>query len=254
MRRAFLSLTAALLCGAGSAAAQEVGGRVLERGSGVPVPAAEVTLAGAAAIADSGGWWSLRRIPSGRHTLRVRRIGYAPERLELIVGDRDTSLVVELAPLALRLDEVVVTTARREQRLADVAVPTQIVSRTAIEETGASDLAAALVEQTGIQFEGGRPSGAGVMLQGLGSERVLVLVDGQPLYGRISGNLDLARIPTAIVERVEVSEGTSGDVVRVRGDGRRRECRHPSSGRRRARRERPGSRRERRPAGRWSER
>lgn len=45
------------------------------------------------------------------------------------------------------------------------------------------------------------------MLQGLSSERVLVLLDGQPLYGRISGIMDLARIPTAIVDRVEVVKG-----------------------------------------------
>jgi outer membrane receptor for ferrienterochelin and colicins len=45
------------------------------------------------------------------------------------------------------------------------------------------------------------------MLQGIGTERVLVLLDGRPLYGRISGTMDLARIPTAIVERVEVVKG-----------------------------------------------
>jgi len=45
------------------------------------------------------------------------------------------------------------------------------------------------------------------MLQGLGSERVLVLLDGQPMVGRISGQIDLSRIPASMVERVEVVKG-----------------------------------------------
>jgi outer membrane receptor for ferrienterochelin and colicins len=45
------------------------------------------------------------------------------------------------------------------------------------------------------------------MLQGLGTERVLVLLDGQPLTGRLSGTLDVSRIPTAIIERVEIVKG-----------------------------------------------
>jgi outer membrane receptor for ferrienterochelin and colicins len=213
MRRALL--VAALLLPATAAAAGAQGqaprstvrGRVLERGSEAPVGAAEVSVGGATVTADPEGRWSLAGLTAGTHTLRVRRIGYAPATLVLTLGTTDTTLTVRLVPRALPLDEVVVTAARREQRLADVAVPTEIIGRAALEETGASDLAAALVEQTGIQFDGGHPSGAGVMLQGLSSERVLVLLDGQPLYGRISGTMDLARIPTAIVERVEVVKG-----------------------------------------------
>ena len=51
------------------------------------------------------------------------------------------------------------------------------------------------------------PAGSGAMLQGIGSERVLILLDGQPLAGRLSGTFDLARIPVGMVERVEVVKG-----------------------------------------------
>jgi outer membrane receptor for ferrienterochelin and colicins len=183
-------------------------GRVLDRDSGEPVPAAEVGVAGLTTTADSEGRWTLSPLAAGNHILRARRIGYAPGSVRVAVTSGDTAGVeIKLTPSALRLDEVVVTAARREQRLADVTVPTEIVSRETIEATGASNLAAALTEQTGIQFDGGHPSGSGVMLQGLSNERVLVLVDGQPLYGRISGTLDLARLPTAIVDRVEIVKG-----------------------------------------------
>src|SRR5690606_14117614 len=49
--------------------------------------------------------------------------------------------------------------------------------------------------------------GTGVMIQGLGSERVLVLLDGQPFIGRLSGSIDLSRIPTSMIERIEVVKG-----------------------------------------------
>lgn len=105
------------------------------------------------------------------------------------------------------LEEIVVTGARREQRLVDATVTIEVISRRDIEASGATDLATVLTKRTGIQFQAGHPSGAGIMLQGLSSERVLVLLDGQPLYGRISGTFDLARIPTSLVERVEVVKG-----------------------------------------------
>jgi hypothetical protein len=81
------------------------------------------------------------------------------------------------------------------------------VGREEIERTTASDLASVLVEQTGIALQGGHPAGAGVMLQGLGSERLLILLDGQSLVGRISGVFDVSRIPTSAIDRIEVVKG-----------------------------------------------
>jgi len=185
-------------------------GQVLERDSEAPMASAEIGIAGRSetAVSAEDGAWTLPPLAAGTYILRVRGIGYRPTttRVTLTAGDT-LELVLRLLPSALPLDEIVVTASRREQRLADVTVPTEIISRETIEQTGASNLAAALTEQTGIQFDGGHPAGSGVMLQGLSNERVLVLVDGQPLYGRISGTLDLARLPTAIVERVEVVKG-----------------------------------------------
>lgn len=105
------------------------------------------------------------------------------------------------------LDAVVVTAARREQRLKDVIVATEVISREEIERSGASDLAAVLVEQTGVELLGGHPAGAGVMLQGIGSERVLVLLDGHPIAGRIAGEFDVSRIPTSVIEQIEIVKG-----------------------------------------------
>ncbi len=144
----------------------------------------------------------------GNAIVVVRRLGFAPRRVVVSTDDGEgPETRVALTPLALRLDATVITAARREQRLKDAVVPIELVSRRDIERSGATDVASVLTEQLGIQLEGGLPAGAGVQLQGLGTNRVLVLVDGQPLVGRVNGNLDLSRLPTANLERIEVIKG-----------------------------------------------
>ena len=188
--------------------------RVVDASSGTPVADATIRLVDARdsvlreARTGPDGGWRADALPAGRHALRVRSIGYAPREVVIDLDDLLHAHVdVALTPVAARLDQIVVTSARREQRLADVVVTTEVLGRREIEQSGASDLAAVLTEQTGIQLQGGHPTGTGVMLQGIGSERVLVLLDGQPLVGRLSGNFDIARIPTSIVERVEIVKG-----------------------------------------------
>ena len=112
-----------------------------------------------------------------------------------------------VARAPVMLDAIVVTAARREQRLKDAVVTIELVTRRELEQSGSSDVAGALVGRTGVQLDGGVPSGSGLLLQGFGSQRVLVLLDGQPLAGRINGNFDVSRLPTAMIERVEVVKG-----------------------------------------------
>ena len=192
-------------------AAGRLGGRVTDAATGRGMPDVDVRVSGpdsAVARTDAEGRWSAAGLRPGHYAVRARRLGYAARVSTLELGpggELAVSMSLEAVPLAL--DQVVVTSARRPQRLADAVTTTEVVSRADIERTGASDLASVLTEQTGIQLQGGHPAGAGVMLQGLGSERVLVLVDGQPVAGRISGLFDISRIPTSIVERIEVVKG-----------------------------------------------
>lgn len=185
-------------------ASRPVRGRVTDAGSGAPVAAAEVLDAATGrvlAATDTAGRFRLAEAPA---RLRVRRLGFAPR--DIAVG-ADGSLDVTLRPLPIALEAVVVTAARREQKLKDAVPETQVMTREEIEQTAASNLGDAVTQAAGIQLEGGVPSGAGVYLQGLGSQRVLVLMDGQPLVGRLNGNLDLSRLPSSMIERVEVVRG-----------------------------------------------
>jgi len=185
----------------------ELRGRVVDAGAHRAVSGAEVRLDdGRVAITGVDGAFRFDRMTSA-NVLVVRHVSYADVRVRLDRDDTTQIVVVVLTPKPVSLDAVVVTASRRNQRLADVPVATEVVAREEIRESGAADLSAVLTERTGVVLQGGHPVGSGVMLQGIGSERVLVLLDGQPYIGRISGQLDLSRIPTSIVDRVEIVKG-----------------------------------------------
>lgn len=195
---------------AGARGALVLEGRVTSTLDGRPIAAAEVLVLRADTLrtrTDNDGRWQLRIASTDGAVLRVRALGYIAQRMELHAQSAAAPMAVTLRPAALALDQMVVSAARREQRLADAVATVEVVSRSDLERSGAADLSAVLTEQTGIELQGGHPAGSGVMLQGIGSERVLVLLDGQPLAGRLSGSFDLSRIPVAMVERVEVVKG-----------------------------------------------
>ena len=200
--------------GATRAEAQDslwVRGVVTEAEGGGPLPGAEVLLedgrAGRART-DARGAWRLRVADAGAVRVRARRPGYAwRERLVDPRAAGDTPIVLALPRLALALDAVVVTAARREQRLADAVVETEVIGAEEIARRSATDVAALLTERSGLQLDGGVPAGAGAQMRGFDSRRVLVLLDGQPLVGRVNGTFDLSRLPTAGLARIEVVKG-----------------------------------------------
>lgn len=104
---------------------------------------------------------------------------------------------------------VVVTAARTEQTIGDVAVSTRVVDRDAIEASGAETLAGVLEEQPGLQVQRGLggAGGVGVQVQGLDTKYVLILVDGQRTTGRVNGVLDLSRFPAEDIAQVEIVKG-----------------------------------------------
>ncbi|HWV57250.1 MAG TPA: TonB-dependent receptor [Longimicrobiales bacterium] len=204
-------LRAALACGLLLVAArvglaqEELSGRVIAADSGEPVARAEVAAGEHSVTTGEDGWWRLIVPEAGERVVVVRHIGFAERTVRLATGS--PPVTIELTPRPVELGDLVVTAARRVQRLRDVPVTTEVIGSAELRQSGAPDLAAVLVEQTGMVIEGGHPIGTGVMLQGLGSERVLVLIDGQPYIGRLSGRLDLSRIPVWMVDRVEVVKG-----------------------------------------------
>ncbi|WP_411821256.1 TonB-dependent receptor plug domain-containing protein [Leptospira sp. 'Mane'] len=106
---------------------------------------------------------------------------------------------------------ITVTGTRRRNLLKDSTITTEVITRKDIDDMGARDLSQTLGNVPGIQV---KPAAAGergqtVQLQGLSSQSVLILVDGQRTTGRFSGAIDLTRFKAEDIERIEIVKGAS---------------------------------------------
>ena len=112
---------------------------------------------------------------------------------------------------ASHLDPVVVTATRTQHRLIDTPVITDLITREEIEAIGAENIGEVLENKAGVIIHRDG-HGDGVQLQGLDSEYVLILVDGEPQVGRIAGKLDMARMAVENVERIEIVKGATSSL------------------------------------------
>ncbi|MDR2211436.1 MAG: TonB-dependent receptor [Spirochaetaceae bacterium] len=106
---------------------------------------------------------------------------------------------------AYRLEDITVTGTRTEKRLKDSPVLTELITAEEIENSSAATVTE-LLEDYGIMYTGG-PMGDSVQLQGMGEGRVLYLIDGKRVSGRINQRLDGDTMPIANVERIEIVRG-----------------------------------------------
>lgn len=118
----------------------------------------------------------------------------------------------------LRTHEVTDNPLRKSDDLITIGqqtAPTLVISRKSIELAGSRRLDEVLREQTGMAIVPDLGSGnrsVGIQLQGFSSEYVLILIDGQPMTGRLAGNFDLSRIGVGDVERIEVIKGAASSL------------------------------------------
>ncbi|EAR13714.1 outer membrane receptor for transport of vitamin B, putative [Polaribacter irgensii 23-P] len=110
------------------------------------------------------------------------------------------------------LDEIVVTATRTMRQLSTVPMPVILISKKQIQNTGTTRLKEILLEQTGINFATDQSGFTGVQMQGLSSEYVMVMIDGVPVIGRSSGNLDLNRITVNNIKQIEVVKGPTSSL------------------------------------------
>ncbi len=112
------------------------------------------------------------------------------------------------------LNEVVVTATRTYRQLSSLPQPVTLIPKKQLQQTGVTRLNEILNEQTGIIMvpDATIGGGEGVQIQGIASDYILVLIDGVPLVGRSSGNLDLSRLAIGNIKQIEVVKGPSSSL------------------------------------------
>lgn len=120
------------------------------------------------------------------------------------------NLIIILEPKESALEEVVVSATRTDRSVEDLPMPVTVLGREKIQQTGGVRLSEVLREQTGLQIASDH--GAGLQMQGLDSDYILILLDGEPLIGRTAGTFDLDRISVSNIERIEILRGPSSAI------------------------------------------
>ncbi len=116
--------------------------------------------------------------------------------------------------LTEELGEVVVTATRTIRQLSSLPLPVTLINNKQVNQTGVTRLNEILDEQTGIIMTPDATIGGneGIQMQGIASDYILILIDGVPMVGRSSGNLDLSRFAIGNIRQIEVVKGPSSSL------------------------------------------
>jgi len=114
---------------------------------------------------------------------------------------------------AKELESVIVTATRNERMMGNLPMPVSLVSKATIKGMGSVRLNDVLTEQTGLvvvpQING---QGNGIQVQGFNPDYTLILIDGEPIIGRLTGSLELSRITVGNIKQIEIVKGPSSSL------------------------------------------
>ncbi|MFQ6113833.1 MAG: TonB-dependent receptor domain-containing protein [bacterium] len=201
-----------LLSSGGAAQTGQLTGYVTDLYSDDPLPSANVIIKGTSlgVAADNYGYFVLRNIPAGKYSIQVSRIGYKTYEHEIEIEVDQTLFVrIPLQAEAVKFEEVLVTATRENALRTEVAVATEIITRSEIEQTGAQNVGEVLESSTGLFVKNYGHIGAlkTASIRGSSENQVLVLLDGQRLNLAQGIAPDLGDIPLHAIERIEIIRG-----------------------------------------------
>ncbi len=168
-------------------------------------------------IANKKGGFELQHLYTGTYQLKITAVGYTTYTAEAEVKESGNNILrIQLQTAENGLDEVNINSAHKNpDNLIDMIntiMPSTIITRKMIEQMGSRRLDEVLKEQTGLAMVSDIGSGSravGLQMQGFDSGYTMIMIDGQPMVGRNSGNLDLSRITVSNIERIEIIKGAS---------------------------------------------
>ena len=105
------------------------------------------------------------------------------------------------------LDKVVTTGTRTAKSLQSSPVEVEYIDAATLELLSTSTLAQVMEYIPGVSVSRSAKDGFNVSMMGFGSDKVLVLLDGQRLISTTNSGVDLDQIPAQNIDRIEVIRG-----------------------------------------------
>lgn len=187
-------------------------GHVVDRESHEHIPYASIAVVGTSCgtTTDGSGHYFLKNLPEGELTLEVRALGYAPQRLSVVMHRKQTAeLNFEVVQNGISMDEVVVSASRSATLRREAPALVSVLDAGLFEKTNAACLAEGLSFQPGVRVEDDCQNCGftQVRINGLDGHYSQILIDSHPVFSALTGVYGLEQIPANMIERVEVLRG-----------------------------------------------
>ena len=186
---------------------QKIDGYLLDKDSGNPISDVELIQVSNGEIITKSNLDGqfLIILNNDNDSIRFNHIAYKNTTLHSI----DIKNKVYLEKDLLYADVVEITSSRKETRLSDSPTLTYVISEKDLESTAAIDFYQSLqMIIPNIMFS---PDyhGTNLKIQGLDSEYILILVDGDRIAGNTVGNIDFSKFNVDQIQRIEVLKGNA---------------------------------------------
>ncbi|MFA3784219.1 TonB-dependent receptor domain-containing protein [Melioribacteraceae bacterium 4301-Me] len=190
-------------------------GRVIGT-DGIPILGVNVILVNThyGTATDSKGFFELKNVPLGKYTIQFSAIGYQKKIIENYdVKDINPPLKIVMQEQAIETPQIVVSATKFEQKKEDLTVSTSIIQPDFIARKNFTTFDDVLRYVSGVQMTLDQVSirGSSGYSKGAGT-RVLVAIDGVPLYSGDTGDIVWEMIPLTDIERVEVIKGPASSL------------------------------------------
>lgn len=159
------------------------------------------------ATTTAGGHYTLVNLPTGVYNVSFALVGFRPVVRRVTIGDADVTLNVVLTPSVVEIAPLQVTASPVATSPLDAPQPIAVLDSEALRTAQRPTLGETLASLPGVR---NWSTGAGIgkpIIRGLGSNRVLVLADGQRVDGQQWGDEHGPNVGTEDAERVEVIRG-----------------------------------------------
>jgi len=189
-------------------------GRVINNNA-QPVIGANVIVAGTnyGDAANESGNFEIKVIPYGNYTLEISSIGYEKKIVNVNLNQSTRSLTIILREKAFETQQIIISAGKYEQSQEDLTVSTDVIQPDYIKRNNFLTFDQMLRTIPGVQMNLEQVSirGSSGYSKGVGA-RVLVALNGIPLYAGDNGDVVWELIPISDIERVEVIKGPSSSL------------------------------------------
>lgn len=169
-------------------------------------------------VTDVDGRAIISGIPDGVQEFEISFLGYIKKSFSLSFPlPQSQPLYILLQPDDRQLDEVAITTSRTNSRIEDAPLKVEVIGLEDLsEETSIKpgNVSSILGDVSSIQVQSlsSVTNNSTVRMQGLDGKYTLLLRDGMPSFGGLSGGLSILQIPPLDLKQVEIIKGPASTI------------------------------------------